>query len=242
MRNFRGSNGLGNVNFVGGQPNIANLQDLNNFQVNWNQWELTNQSLYDSAAYPAAGLASLAFFQVPVGQGTGFGGGAKTLSDTNMRLAGSLSAGAMFIISSIEIMFQPTTPTVAAGMPAAFGAQAAAVQVNDAFIFGRSGNVTLQILAKNYLTEAPIGQFPPHSDFTVSGALSDTTTAAASSQSRIAFGNFEGNPYILTPNNLLLISNQNFSVTLAWPEGLQAITNPARVFVRLNGMQARKAQ
>lgn len=238
-----GANGSkGNVGFVGNQPQVANMSDISNFSVNWNQWEFITQSLYDSIAYPAAGLASAAFFQTPIGQGTGFGGGAKSLSDTNMQLAGQLPAGQMFLISSVEVMFQPTTPTVTAGMPAAFGAQAAAVQVNDSYIFGRSGNVVLNILSKNYLSEAPVGNLPPSSDFTLNAALADGTTLAATSQSRIAFGNYEGDNYILAPNNLLLVSNQNFKVTLAWPEGLQAITNPARIFVRLNGMQARLAQ
>lgn len=232
----------GSIGFVNNQPQVANMKDIANFSVNWAQWEFTNQSLYDSAAYAAAGVGSLAFFQTPVGQGTGFGGSAKTVSDTNMQLAGQLPAGQMFVISSVEVLFQPTTPTVTAGMPAVFGAQAAAVQVNDSYIVGRSGNLVLNILSKNYLTEAPIGNLPPSSDFTLNAALSDGTTLAASSQSRIAFGNYEGTNYQLAPNNLLLVSNQNFKVTLAWPEGVQAITNPGRFFVRLNGMQARLAQ
>lgn len=232
----------GNVSFVNNQPNVANLSDINNFQVNWNQWEFTTQSLYDSIAYPAAGLASAAFFTQQVGQGTGFGGGVKTLSDTNMRLSGQLPAGQMFIVSSIEVLIQPTTPTVTAGMPAVFGAQAAAVQINDSYIIGRSGNVVFNILAKQYLQEAPIGNLPPSSDFSLSAALAEGTTLTTASQSRIGFGNYEGSNYVLTPNNILLVSNQNFNLTLAWPEGLQTITNPARLFVRLNGMQARLAQ
>lgn len=232
----------GSISFVNNQPNVANIQDINNFQVNWNQWEFTTQSLYDSVAYPAAGLSTATLFSIPVGQGTGLGGGVKTLSDTNLRLASQLPNGQMFIVSSVEVMFQPTTPTVTAGMPAVFGAQAAAVQVNDSYIFGRSGNLVFNILAKQYLQEAPMGNLPPSSDFTLSAALAEGTTLTTASQSRIAFGNYEGSNYVLTPNNILLVSNQNFNVTLAWPEGLQAITNPGRVFVRLNGMQARLAQ
>lgn len=237
-----GGGSKGSIGFVGNQPQVANLKDIANFTVNWAEWEFTNQSLYDSAAYAAAGVASLAFFQTPIGQGVGFGGGAKTISDTNMQLAGQLPAGQMFVISSVEVLFQPTTPTVAAGMPAVFGAQAAAVLVNDSYIFGRSGNLILRILAKDYLTEAPIGNLPPSADFGLNAALADVSTTGASLQSRVAFANYEGVNYQLAPNNLLLVANQNFKITLAWPEGLQAITNPARVFVRLNGMTARLAQ
>lgn len=240
--NYSVGGGKGLVGFINNQPQVANMSDISNFSVNWAQWEFTNQSLYDSAAYAAAGVASLTFFSTPIGAGTGFGGGAKTVSDTNMQLAGQLPAGQMFIVSSVEVLFQPSTPTITAAMPAAFGAQAAAVLVNDSYIFGRSGNLIFQILQKQYLQEAPIGNLPPSSDFEVNAALSDATTAAAASQSRIAFGNYEGVNYQLAPNNLLLVSNQNFKVTLSWPEGAQAISNPGRVFVRLNGMQARLAQ
>lgn len=232
----------GQIGFVNNQPQVANMSDISNFSVNWAQWEFITNSLYDSIAYPAAGLNSAAFFQTPVGQGTGFGGAAKSFSDTNMQLAGQLPAGQMFIVSSVEVLVQPTTPTVTAQMPAAFGTQAAAVLVNDSYILGRGGNLNLNILSKPYLQEAPIGNLPPSSDFTLNAALSDATTAAAASQNRVAFGNYEGDNYVLAPNNLLLVSSQNFKVTLAWPEGLQAITNPARLFVRLNGMQARLAQ
>lgn len=239
---MNGVGGTGNIRFVNGQPNVANLADLTGFQVIWNQWELLTQSLYDSVAYPAAGLNSNTFFTVPIGQGTGLGGGAKTRSDTNMQLAGQLPAGNMFIISSVEVSLQPATPTVAAGMPAAFGAQAVATSINDSYIIGRSGNLNLTILSKPYVQDAPIGKFPPTADFSLNAALCDGTTLASASQSRIGYGGWEGLTYILTPNNLLIPSSTNFSVTLAWPEGLQTITNPARIFCRLNGMLARKSQ
>lgn len=226
-----------------GAPIVANMLDIQSFStVQWNNWEFVTQSLYDSTAYPAAGSLSLSFFQTPQGAGLGFGGGTKTQSDTNMVLNGQLPSGNMFVIATLEIEFQPTTPTVAAQMPAAQGAVAAALIVNDAYIFWRSGNFTLRILQKDYSTEAPLMRFPSQSDFSVQGALSDSTTPAASAQNRIAFGSAYGPVYTLAPNNLLIPETTNFKVTLAWPEGLQAITNPARIFVRLGGMQARQAQ
>lgn len=240
----RGSVSFTNVN-GSPTPNIANLSDLSNFQVTWNQWELITQSLYDSAPYPAAGTSSpLLFFQNPQGQGTGFGGGSKSLSDTNMVSPGMLPQGQMFIATSIEVEFQPTTPTGAnsAYLPAAFGAQEAAQLVNDAYIFYRSGNLQFKVLAKYYSQEAPLMRFPPTADFALNAALSDATTAAATSQSRIAYGSSVGQPYVLTPNNILIPSTTNFSIALGWPEGAQAIQSAARVFVRLNGLMARLAQ
>lgn len=233
-----------NIKFLAnGAPLVANMNDIQNFATTqWDNWEFLTNSLYDSAAYPAAGLLSQAFFQVPVGSGTGFGGGAKSLSDTNMTLNGQLSQGQMFVITSLELEFQPTTPTVAAGMPAVFGAQLVATQINDAYIFWRSGNFVLRILAKDYSQEAPLMKFPSQSDFSLQAALADVTTAGASFQSRIGFASAYGAPYILSPNNLLIPESTNFKATLAWPEGLQPITNPARVFVRLGGMLARQVQ
>lgn len=220
-------------------PSIANL---GNYNVVWNQWEASTQSLFDSVSYPAAGTAQLTLFALPVGQGTGFGGSTKTLSDTNMLLAGQLPANQMFLMREIEVNIQVTTPTVTAQMPAVFGTQAAAQLVNDAYIIYRSGNLQLQIGSKLYLTEGPLQKFPPQTQFVVEGAVADTTTAAASSQSRIFYPSMRGRPYVITPNNLLIQANQNFGVTLNWPEGVQAITNPARIFLNINGWLYRKAQ
>jgi hypothetical protein len=242
--NSGGSNPRGSVQFLqNGAPVIGNMADLSTYAtMQWGNWEFIEQSLYDSVAYPAAGLLNTIFFQVPQGQGVGFGGGAKTLSDTNMQNQGMLSQGLMQLVTSIELEFQVTTPTVAAGMPAAFGAQAVAVQINDAYIFWRSGNLVFKVLAKNYVTEAPLMRFPSTDDFSLQAAVGDVSTTGASLQSRIAFASAYGAPYILSPNNILIPSTTGFMVTLAWPEGLQAITNPARIFCHLNGMEARLAQ
>lgn len=213
---------------------IPSLAELQKYVVNREGWEVIRQSFYDSVAYPAIGLNTATFFQLPVGSGT------KTQSDTNMTLAGQLPANQGFLIEGIEILFEPTTPTVAAAMPAAQGAEAAAVLVNDAYIFYRSGNFNLTIGSKPYLQEGPLMKFPPSANFTVSGALSAIN--AATGQGRIAFGKSQGRPYGLGSAPIFLTSNQNFSVTLAWPEGLQAISNPAKVFVSLFGLLYRRSQ
>lgn len=242
--NYAAVSGQSKIQFLSnGAPIVANMNDLSTYAtMQWNNWEFVTQSLYDSAVYPAAGTVSLSFFQVPQGAGVGFGGGAKTASDTNMVLNGVLASGNMFVVSQIEVEFQPTTPTIAAQMPAANGAQAVAAIINDCYIFWRSGNLALRILQKDYLNEAPMMRMPSQSDFSIQAAFSDATTAAAAQQQRAAFASAYGPVYTLAPNNLLIPETTNFKVTLAWPEGLQVITNPARVFVRLGGMQARQAQ
>lgn len=242
--NFAATSGQSRIQFLpNGAPIIANMADLASYAtMQWNNWEFVTQSLYDSAAYPALGALTLSFFQTPQGAGVGFGGGTKTLSDTNMVLNGQLPSGNMFVAATIELEFQPATPTAAAGMPAAFGAQAVMTQINDAYIFWRSGSLSLRILQKDYSQEAPLMRFPSSADFSLQAALCDATTLAATQQSRVGFASAYGPTYTLAPNNLLIPETTNFKVTLAWPEGLQAIANPARVFVRLGGMQARQAQ
>jgi hypothetical protein len=239
-----GSNARGQITFLpDGSPYVTNMNDLGGFAVaQLANWEFVEQSLYDSFAYAAAGVLSQAMFQVPVGQGAGFGGGTKTPSDTNMQLAGQLSTGSAQLVTSIELQFQPATPTVTAGMPAVFGAQLAATSINDAYIFWRSGNLNLFVLAKTYLQEAPMSRFPGSSDFSLQAAVCDATTLAAASQSRIGFASSYGQIYMLSPENILIPPTTSFKLTLAWPEGVQAITNPARIFAHLNGMQARLAQ
>lgn len=215
---------------------VPTRAQLSKYSVNRPGWEAIKQSLYDYQAYAAAGQTNLTFFALPVGQSS------KTLSDTNMTLAGQLPKNQEFLIQSIEVFFSPTTPTVAAQMPAAFGAQAIAQIVNDSYIVGRAGNLTLTIGSKPYLQEAPLGRFPQKAAFTVDGALADVSTAGASFQSRMAFGQWRGRPYLLDPAPLLLPENQNFTVSLAWPEGVQAISNPGRIGVILDGILYRRSQ
>lgn len=228
--------------YVNGIPFINSITDAQQWATTLSSWEALTQSIFDSAVYPAAGTTQLTFFATPQGQGTGFGGGAKSASDTSMQIAGMLPANQAMLIVSAEIDFQPTTPRVTAQNPAVFGAQAVAAIVNDAYFFRTTGNLVLTIGQKPYLSEAPMMKFPASNDFQISAALADVSTTGASLQSRIAYGRADGPAYVLSPNNLLLTPNQNFGVTLNWPEGPQTITNPARVFVRFMGMFMRSAQ
>lgn len=221
---------------------IPNRSQLDAFNVNRDGWEAITNTLYDSTAYAAAGQTQLQFFSTPVGQGTGFGGGAKTYSDTNMTLAGQLPANQEFLIQSLEILFDPTTPTVAAAMPASLDAAANAAQViiNDAYIFWRAGNLTLTIGSKPYCQEGPLMKFPPKAWFELHAALASSTTADTKAL-KTGFATSRGRPYLLKAP-LRLVSSQNFGVSLNWPEGLQTISNPARITVSLDGVLYRRSQ
>lgn len=215
---------------------VPNRADLAKYNVNRPGWEAIRQSLYDFTAYAQAGQTQLTFFALPVGQG------GKTLSDTNMTLAGQIPANQEYLVQSIEVVFFPTVPAVAANNPAAFGAQAVAASVNDVYIVSRTGNLNFTIGSKPYLQEAPLGRFPAKTHMNVRAALADVSTAGANLQSRIAYAYTEGRPYLLSPADLRLVSNQNFTVTLNWPEGVQAITNAGRIGIILDGIMYRRSQ
>jgi hypothetical protein len=232
----------GNAARVGQQPYFGDitLAALARYNIAPGKDEIFKDSLYDSVAYAAAGQTSLSYFSSPVGQGTGFGGGTKTYSDTNMDLAGQLSAGTGFLIDRIEVEFQPTTPSVTADMPAVFGAQRACQLVNDAYVFGRSGYLSFTgPNNKVLLINGPMYRFPSVKNFEVDGALADVTTAGASLQSRTQFARWTGEPFDLFPVPIWLDSNMKFGIQLKWDEGVQALPsgNPARVFVRLGGLR-----
>jgi hypothetical protein len=217
---------------------VPNRRDLARYSVNREGWEVISQSLYDFQTYAAAGQTQLTFFAVPTGQG------GKTLSDTNMNLAGQLPANQEFLVSSLEVIFFPTVPAVAAQNPAAFGAQAVANIINDVYVVSRTGNLKFDIGSKPYLQEAPLGRFPPMTYMHLEAAAADVSTAGANFQTRIAYAHSAGRPYYLQPEKLRLISTQNFQITLNWPEGVQALPsgNPGRIGVVLDGVLFRKSQ
>lgn len=222
---------------VGGYvPGVGNLSK---YQVNWNQWEAIKQSLTDTAVYPTTGVNQLSFFATPQGQGVSAynAGIAKTTTDTNMTLAGQLPANQMFLVQSFEVEFLPGLSPSLAGL-----GETANTATNDSWIFRKGGTFTFFVGSKNYLQEAPLLRFPAKADFAVQAALADTTTAGASHVSQISYGKAVGRPYILTPNNILLIANQNFGVTLTWPEGLAVITSAATVRVIADGFLYRRVQ
>jgi hypothetical protein len=223
---------------MNGNKSVPNMGELNQYKLTIEGYEASSQSLYDIQAYAAAGQSTLSFFAVPNGQSS------KTLSDTNMELAGQLPANKKFLITSVEVVFYPTRPSVTADMPAAFGgAQQAAELINDVYVVACGGNLVLTVGSKTYLQEAPLGRLPAKTHFHLDAALADVTTAGAGLQSRIAYGYAAGRAYGLRAP-LLLEENMNFGVSLNWPEGVVALPsgNPGRIGVVLDGLLYRKAQ
>lgn len=205
------------------------LADLQRYNVNRpNDYEGIKSVLYDFQTYAQAGQSGLDFFQVPQGQG------GKTLADTNMESAGSLPNPKHFLVTNIQVYFTPGVPV------AAFGAQGVAAYLNDVQALANSGYLEFFIGSKNYVQEGPIGVFPPRTGLIVSSSVADQTTAAADSQSRIAYGNLGGAIYQLTPP-ILLTPTQNFRVSMRWPTAV-SVSAAARIGVRMEGILYRLSQ
>lgn len=210
---------------------IQSPNDLAKYRVNRpGQLEIFRQSLYDFQVYAAAGQTQLTFFQVPVGQST------KTKADTNMTLAGQLPAGQQFLTQSIEVYFFPGTIVPGVGPVA----NLIDGFVNDVWAVYKGGWVEFTVGSKVYLTEAPIGRFPPKTRMDGWSSENGNTTAGAALYTRTSYATPAGRPYPIDPF-ILLESTQNFSVALNWPAAV-AVTNAGRIGVILDGLLIRNSQ
>jgi len=219
------------------QP-LPTVEDLKRYSVSKpNEIEVTRQSLYDFTTYTAAGQTSLTFFQIPVGQA------GKTKADTNLESAGQLPAGKNFLITSIEIML---FPGVLPSTETEDVALTASEFINDVYTFQKSGFLDLFILSKSYLTEAPLGRFPPKTSLNVQAAAAAASEAATVGTNNLlvdhAYASLSGRPYFVDPN-ITLISNQNFNVTMNWPTVVALPSGQnARVGIVMDGLLYRWAQ
>lgn len=229
-------------------------EDFQRYRVtDRNQSEVTRQRLYDYQLYPTAGLQQANFFAEPIGQGvtTALGaavGTRKTLYDTNMRQANTLSSGMEYIIESIEVMFWPGSVNTAntytrKAISNAAAASAATVMgdyLDDVNTFYQSGLLTLQILQKDYLQETPLIAFPPKAYFDPFAATS--STSATQNQTAMSLNRAAGRAYYLEPP-ISLQSTVNFGVVITWPA---LVATPSgfngRFGVVLDGAQLRAAQ
>lgn len=215
---------------------VPSLEAAKQYSVNRkNQIEGIYQPFYDYQTYPSAGATTLTFFQQP--EGSLVNGVNKTRQDTNMKSAGQFPSPTAFLLMGVEIVFFPGTRPVNSGLAEA----GAASQSNDQYAFGNSGYLKLEIGSKDYLSDAPLGKFPPRFRLMSEFAIADTTNPDTSRISTADTGAWGGVAYQVTP--LLIPQNQNFSVSLNWnqPVGMPS-GNDARVGVLLNGFYYRESQ
>ncbi len=220
------------------QNALPTLEDLKRYAVSQkDNVEVVRQTLYDSATYAAAGQTSLSFFQNPIGQN------GKTKADTNMENAGQLPTGKNFLVTSIEVLFFPGVNPTTVQEGAALSATNFS---NDVYTVAKSGYLDFFVLSKSYLSEAPIGRFPPKTRLDISSAAGVGSQAASTGTDDIALDHdyavSAGRPYFVDPN-ITLVSNQNFNVTLNWPAAVALPSGQdGSIFVVLDGLQYRWSQ
>ena len=200
--------------------NVRNMRQIarNNTTFTKDGWQVNKQSLYDIQPYAIGGQTQLSFFQSPVGQG------GKTLSDTNLTLAGQLPSNQKFLVEDIQIWFNSgASPAILGGT---FG-----VQLNDAWIVYKAGNLKMTIGAREILQEAPLGRFP------CANKLESDSSQAGIANGVIVTGNAGGRIYKLDQTDVWIPSTTAFSVQTSWPEGVQPLVSgvAGRIGVILSG-------
>lgn len=213
-------------------PNSIDASNAAGYQTNPSTWETITQPLYSTLNYPPEGCTNLWFFQRAIGVEEP----ELTPEDTNMELPGQLPKNRMFLIEQVEVRFQ----TDDLGDDSKF---ATARFLRDAFNFYRRGHLALYIGSTPYLRNAPLGNFwsfPPIVPNEPPSPLAKIPRLSRHLR-KMALGGFNGKPYVLAPNNLLIVPEYNFVVSLEWPNGMVPISAPARVSVILHGKTYRKA-
>lgn len=198
-------------------PSIAALKKYNVNRVG--QFEVIWQPLYNYQDYLVGGHNILTFFVNPVGVAAG------QSSTTNMLAAGQLPRPQEFLVTGAEVTWENG---------AVIAQPASAVQSNwqDAKDVLNSGNFDFFVGSKSYLRDAPLGVFPQ--SYGLGGAGQQGALVG------LDYARGIGRPYQITP--VKLTANQNFNVTLNWPEGVVPVVTQSVIGVRLNGFLYRLSQ
>lgn len=208
-------------------PTADQLQQFNpnrpgSLEVIW-------QPAYDYQAYAQAGQTQLLFFQVPQGQA------GKTPADTSMVLAGQFPAPTGQFVTAVQVPFFPLN-TVSQAATAATRVQ---TNVSDVVAVANSGYLQLVIGSKPYLTDAPIGKFPPNFGIDLFSAMASTGANATTNVGDVNYARAKGRYAEITP--FFIPQTQNFSVGLFWPAAV-AVTIAGRIGVILDGFYYRQSQ
>ncbi len=175
--------------------------------------------LYDYQTLSATATSTQRFFQVPIGQA------GKTITDTNMELAGQLPKGQAFLVTGVQVEILPSTTVGINGTTASKFA-------DDVYNVLRTGSLVFTIGSKEYIRQGNLMKFSPVNRLAVDSATTVTTD-------RYVYAVGAGREFAIA--DLLLESNQNFNVQIndlpALPSG-----QAGRIGVTLNGFLYRNAQ
>lgn len=233
------------------------LNDLANYGVfSPDQVVATRQPLYDRLVYDDAGIAGqLRFFQQQLGTGNssaiGGTGTVKTLDDTNMVAAGQLPSPQAFLATSIEVLCEPgsiSTANAFSPLDTAFLTNASAASVglvpalngiNDINRILMGAWLRFEVGSAEYLTASRLDTFPPKSYIAPDASIAQSVQLG---HAGVAAARAVGRPFFINPP-ILLMPNVNFVITLNWAVAVATPTGMnARLTVRLDGIQYRKAQ
>ncbi len=211
---------------MAGLPVVPYLQAMQKFAVTQpGTKEALSWELYDYQAYPAAGITgSQLFFQVPAGSSS------KTYADTNMELAGQLSAGEDFLVQAIELDFQGGSAV------SYYAGLYAAQNLLDCEAVGYSGWVEFWIQSKRFLLDGPFHRFPCTTGLSLFAAVASN----GPTEVLIDYAKFGGQRYVLGSPQMI---NENAKFKVALNSG--AATNSGiagTIGVRLVGTLYRPVQ
>jgi hypothetical protein len=208
------------------------MDNLRAYNVNRaNQVEVIWQPTYDIQVYVAAGQSSLTFFQNTIGSG------GLTLVDTNMEASGQFPRPKEFLITGIQIFYEPGGAVSQANVAAADAIQENWNDVSD--VMNGEGFLKLFVGSKDYLVDAPLSKFT--TQFRLDGR-SNWAAAGTNATPVVWFTDYavhSGRYYSITP--VKLPSNQNFNVSLNWPTVI-ATDVDGRIGVIMDGFQYRLSQ
>lgn len=195
------------------------------------QVEVIWQPTYDFQVYPAAGTTQLTFFQTTVGTA------GATLATTNMEAAGQFPRPKEFLVTGIQVFFEPGGALSQANVAAATAIQENWNDVSD--VMNGAAFLRFFIGSKDYLIDTPLSKFTQQ--FRLGGVanFAATGTNATPVVWFLDYAVHSGKYYAITPTKLP--SNQNFNVSLNFPTAI-AVDVAAQIGVILDGFQYRLSQ
>lgn len=238
---------------AGGRPILAQA-DLQAHQVGTGGQDIIWAPLYDSNAWPSAGVASggLLFFAAQKGQGTssapGAGAVAKTIFDTNLTLGGQLGMGNDFYVIGVEMPIYPgvtNSTSTPFGLYPGIGAQAPASTgffANDLWNILCQGFITFAVgTDRNFVQDGPLINFPPTVGLDIAAALAEIGPSSTSTGvgNAVVYGRGAGEPYTIVPVYLQATQQFTFVVTTAATIALPS-SIAARIQARLRGYLIRQ--
>lgn len=192
------------------------------------QVEVIWQPTYDFQVYPAAGTTQITFFQTTVGTA------GSTLATTNMEASGQFPRPKEFLVTGIQIFFNPGGAVAQAGIADGV-AQENWNDVSD--VMNGAAFLRFFIGSKDYLVDTPLSKFTQQ--FRLGGVANITGNGSVATTTFIDYAVHSGKYYSITPTKLP--SNQNFNVSLNFPVVIATAVD-GNIGVLLDGFQYRLSQ